>query len=108
MNQDYGISKNRYRELLYFCRQYSEWKEDVKNQKEGYKIKKEYIAIVERAAVKTDLVLSKQLLDNVTEGICYEQLGEVLINRNDFFSLRRKFFYILDQEKIKGVYRGGG
>ena len=116
----YGISKERYRELLYFCMQYNEWKDSIDyglgspsgtNEPRGTGIGNptEKIAIknqraldncrlVEESARLAGDCIWKYLLKNVTEGITYEYM-DVPCGRRYFYEARRKFFYILSQKK---------
>ena len=118
--EKYNISKNRYLELKYFCRQYQEKVEELaaiteigtisfeqlpqvySSDKTGNTaIKKIYlekeIRIVEEAAVEADMQIAEYILKNVTSGIRYEFL-DVPYSRSVFYERRRKFFWILDMK----------
>lgn len=119
---DYGITKNRYRELLYFCRQYSE-----KKQRIGYGLKAvdsdgmprgnstgnptetsamqnailhKDVELIEQAAIQTSRVLAPYILKNVCDELSYEYLGRVPVCRKDFYGYRRLFFSQLDKLKF--------
>ncbi len=118
----YNIDKNRYRELLYFCRQYHDKKRrlqgcyDVpppkldsmpRSQKTGDPtpkhaidavVLKADIDIVESVAIATDPIVWRQILKNVTQGISYEDMI-IPCGRRQFYTLRRKFFFILNGKK---------
>ena len=116
----YGISKERYRELMYFCMQYSEWKESIEyglcsspstNEPHGTGISNptERIAIRNQKALDNCRLVEdtarlagdsiwKYLLKNVTEGITYEYM-DVPCGRRYFYEARRRFFYMLSQKK---------
>ena len=118
---DYGISQERYRELLYFCRQYKEKKSKIKYglsspafdgmpHGSGVGTPTERMAVqnspyirdvemIEESAKEAHPVLGPFILRNVTEGIRYEELGKVPICRKDFHAYRRKFFGILHQKR---------
>ncbi len=119
----YDISGTRYRELFYFCRQYDEWKQElsviatVKLQRlSGMPSGKNGIsnptadaaarrselmakcALVEQTAIKTSPELYQYILKNVTHGTPYEYIG-IPCGRRQFYSLRRKFFFLLSQKR---------
>lgn len=118
----YDISKERYRELYYFCQQYREKKERLKDcysirspkpdaSKRGctsdvvvgqvenaMKLERD-IEIVEQCAIAADSEIYKYIIKNVTEeGMKYEFL-KVPASRKKFYKARRKFFYLLDRKK---------
>lgn len=127
----YEISSYAYRELLYFCRQYPENKEkirvlenlsaskitampkgsDVGNPTESKALKAvklraecEMIESIAHAVIAVpdggDQVY-KSLVRNITEDdVAYEVLNPP-IGRNQFYRLRRMFFYYLALEKGK-------
>ena len=119
--EDYGISQNRYRELLYFCRQYSEKKQQIKyglkavvndgmprgsttgNPTEAAALHnaelQRDVEMIEKAAERTSKVLKLFILKNVCESVPYEYLGAVPMCRNDFFGFRRLFFSNLNKLK---------
>lgn len=127
--EDYGISKNRYRELKAFCLQYDEKKRKIErgtkpmrydgmpgggltseSPVETQAIRNamylDDIRMIEEAAIRTNPVIWKYLLRSVTQDMPYEyieydeELGKIPIGRNDFYGERRKFFSILDEMKI--------
>ena len=117
----YSISRNRYRELYYFCRQY---KENERKLRECYEItsrtqsevktknKKDPTAIaaakaaeltgklrlVEQAAIEAAPNVYQWLIRNVTEEIPFSVLNPPC-GEASFREMRRKFFYILDKLK---------
>lgn len=119
---EYGISPNRYRELLYFCRQYGEKRKklattrgldavandgmphgnaisDPTAKKADAALKlREDIALIEDTARDVDPVNWTALLRNVTECTQYEYM-QVYSGRRQFYEARRKFFWLLDQRK---------
>ena len=76
----YDISKERYRELYYFCQQYKD------------------IEAIEQCAVAADPEIYQYVIKSVTEGVKYEFL-KVPASRKKFYRARRKFFYLLDRKK---------
>lgn len=119
----YNISKERYRELKYFCLQYGEWKRQLSfgvslqpqkltglpnaqnqtsNPTEDAAVKlyelRDKCALVEQAAIEADAELYQYLLKNVTQGIPYEYMP-VPCGRRQFYELRRKFFFLLSKKR---------
>lgn len=119
----YNISKERYRELKYFCLQYEEWKRQLSfgaslqpqkltgmpsaqnrksNPTEDAAVKmcelREKCALIEQTAIEADAELYQYLIKNVTEGIPYEYMP-VPSGRRQFYELRRKFFFLLSQKR---------
>jgi len=118
------LSKNRYRELKYFCRQYYEWKDKLK--KLNYDLKsyelndlpknhnvnkpteilatekadlERKIGIVEQSAKEANPVIYQELLQNVVQGIPFRYLN-VPCGLRYFYKVRNIFFCILDKKKI--------
>lgn len=116
----YGITRDRYRELMYFCMQYPEWKSHIeyglsgvsqdgqphgntvsnpvetqgmKNAEYAYKIN-----MVDDAAAEADKFLQKYIIKAVTEGTSFEYLYAPC-GRRQFYEARRKFFYILSKKR---------
>lgn len=120
--EKYNISGNRYRELKYFCRQYREKQERLREMtelaamtvQEGGRsgkvsdvtadtaIRRETLQkdldSIEQAAMETDAELYGYIIRNVTDGIPYEYLGAPM-GRRQFYKMRRKFFFILSEKK---------
>ena len=116
----YGISKERYRELMYFCMQYQGWKDRIEyglkagchdgqphggsvgNPTEEQAIKNaEYeckAKMIEDTAYETDQELWKYILNSVTMGIPYEYM-KAPCGRRQFYDARRKFFYLLSKKR---------
>ena len=122
-----GISQDRYRELLHFCRQYPEWKTEANslvgiraikadgqphgNGKSGpvavaaEKREKliEKITIVDECAKAIDGgVWYASIIQNVCIGRPYEQMDRALMptsDKNAYFKKRREFFELLDKKK---------
>lgn len=122
-----GISRDRYFELLHFCRQYPEWKREA-NSMLGVRAvrvdgmphgngKRDPVAM---AAEKRDWLLEKiriiddcarsigggewyaAILQNVCIGKPYTQMDRALMptsDKNAFFKYRREFFEVLDRKK---------
>ena len=120
-----GISGERYKELLAFCRQLDEYKQELKHcydisaitisdmpkgkgvssptEKKALKAVKyrEYIEMIESSAAeagKNNNSLAEALIKNICFGVRYEYLNCPL-SRNSFFRARRSFFYILNEKK---------
>lgn len=89
----YNIDKNRYYELAAFCRQYEAKKRSSEDAQ------RRDAQLIEDAARETDAPNQNAILQNVTAGIPYEQL-QTYCGRRQFYEMRRKFFWILNQRKI--------
>ena len=126
--EDYGISKNRYKELKAFCLQYDEKKSKIKyglsamqydgqpkahstgsqveNQAIENEIYKKDCAMIEEAAIRTNPEIWRYILKSVTLGLSYEfieyddEQGKIPMCRKDFYGTRKKFYGILNQLKL--------
>ena len=116
----YGISKARYRELMYFCMQYREMREKIEygvhsvlsdgqphgnsigNPTEAQAIRNaQYIhniRIIEESAKESSPELWKYILQSVTEGTAFEYM-DVPCGRHQFYNARSKFFYRLSLKR---------
>ena len=122
-----GISQNRYRELLHYCRQYPEWKTEAnsllgiraikadgmphstgKSDPVAVAVEKrerliEKIAIVDECAKAIDGgAWYASIIQNVCIGRSYEQMDRALMptsDKNAYFRKRREFFELLDKRK---------
>ncbi len=122
-----GITKERYLELLNFCRQYPEWKMKANSmigtrsiRNDGIKSGNTRNSSVEIAVEKRERVLAKMAIveecaKSISEGkwysvimqhICYQKsyahIDPVLLptsDSNTFYKQRRLFFEILDKKK---------
>ena len=119
---EYNISKYRYRELKNFCLQYREKKMQLssitllgsagtESNGKGNTISdrtandairiaeiKRDIDMIESSAREADETIQKYILANVVDEIPYEYM-DAPIGRRQFYSARRKFFYILSLKK---------
>ena len=122
-----GISQDRYRELLHFCRQYPEWKTEA-NSLLGIRAikadgqphgtgKSDPVAmaaekrerLVEKIAIVDDCAKAvdggawyASIIQNVCIGRPYEQMDRALMptsNKNAYFKKRQEFFSLLDKKK---------
>lgn len=117
------LSKYRYRELKYFCLQYRELKDKLKqmpyesvrsmqitDMPSGHKISdtvqsiavkrleiERKIKAIEQSAIEADSGIYKEILYNVTEGISYHYLN-VPCCKEYFYKKRKLFFNILDKK----------
>ena len=116
----YGISKWKYRELLYFCMQYQEKRHMINyglgavNQDgmpKGNKTSdltggnaisnvqlQSDVEVIEQTAIQTDADLYPYILKNVTEGIAYEYM-DIPCGRRAFYEMRKLFFYYLSKKR---------
>ena len=125
MLDKYGISRNRYRELASFCLQYPEWKRKLEQcytlnavQSGGVSSSnisdttasaamkamryRDYIDLIETTCQEADPVTWECLLQAVTRGTTYDKLmtrTRIPQNRRDFYTARRRFFYLLSEKK---------
>lgn len=127
LNKDkYNISNFRFRELYYFCLQYVEWQEELKNLRNPLKgmqysgtpssgfpgdpTMKAAIrcaelsgkcAAIEQAAELADQELFNYILFAVThENITFNYLKtqkNIPCERDRYYSSRRKFYFVLDK-----------
>lgn len=127
LNKKYGLSKNRFRELYYYCLQYEEWQDELKhnidtvgtstiddmpkgsnntNATEKLVIRRsrllEQCKLLEQTAIETDSELYQYILKAVTtEYINYNYLQTIMnipCSRNTFYDRRRKFYYLLSKK----------
>lgn len=126
---DYGISKNRYKELKAFCLQYDEKKNKIQygmnsSRQDGMPrgsrsasspVEQQAIEntmylrdirMIEEAAVKANPVIWKYILKSVTQGTPYEYIeydaeqGKIPMGKTDFNANRRLFYHYLDLLQI--------
>lgn len=119
---DYNISRAKYNELKYFCRQYDEKKQELHrryglgavindgmpkgntcgNPVERMAIRNATlqadIELIEQTAMEAGSDIYQWLIKNVTGGIPYEWLN-VPAGRRQFYEARRYFFYLLSQKR---------
>lgn len=120
---EYGMSGDRYRELMYMCRQYDAMRSKLDRIRMGAddpapsrgnsaaRVKDptgnnaaraadswcaRRIRDIEQAANAADPSLSKYILSNVTRGVRFEEMP-VPCGINQFYRARRRFFWELDQ-----------
>ena len=120
--KNYKISRNKYRELKYFCMQYREKKERLNSiceisavtysgmpsgsgtgdrtakQAESRVQLQNDLELIEQTAIETDSILYQYLISNVTDGIGYDYL-DIPASHSTFYRIRQKFFYLLSQKK---------
>ena len=120
-----GISVDRYRELLHFCRQYPEWKTEANSllgiraiKMDGQPHGSGVSDPVAMAAEKRERLMSKieivdtcaraidggewyaAIIQNVCIGRPYEQMDRALMptsDKNAYFKRRREFFELLNK-----------
>lgn len=117
----YEISKERYRELLYFCMQYHQMKNKIdygmnsrvsdgmphgsgsgESPVERQAIENEKyihaVRIIEESAREASPELAPFILRAVTNGTSYEYM-DVPAGRRQFYEARRKFFFELSKKR---------
>ncbi|WP_277409552.1 hypothetical protein [Lacrimispora xylanisolvens] len=124
----YGISKNRFWELYFWCLQYGEWREELKYKTDTVKsvriasmpsshspvdvtqqlairrvMLEQNCKLIEQTAIETDADIYKYIMKAVTEeDITYEYLRmimEIPCSHNTYYDRRRKFYWLLDKRK---------
>lgn len=120
----YYVNVYRYKELVYFCRQYPMWEKAltslsnlyakptelgmlVQTSRGGANVVercaisidffKTKMKIVEDAAKETDPELCDYLLKGITQGLSYDKLGYIPCCRDTYYDRYRKFFYYLNK-----------
>ena len=124
---DYGISRNRYKELEAFCLQYEEKKSKISRginavtidgmPKGNYKqntleanavrnvILQKDCEMIEQAAIAAAPDIYPYIIKSVTNGLSYpfieydEKLGRIPVGINEFYGYRRLFYHFLDRMK---------
>jgi len=119
------LNKFKRKELLYFCLQYNDWINQIKDIEYGITAAKidgmpknkniskptEELAIkktellqkcniVEQSAKEANPEIYKELLKNVTQNIPYERL-DVSYSRRQFYRIKNEFLCILFENKVK-------
>ena len=107
----YGVSKNRYRELKYFCRQYGEKKKRLRDLSGKGFLPADGDAAEERERLREELALleetdrevSSYLLKAVTEDRSFYSLG-VPMSSAAFYKRKQAFFGRLDEKRKQKGY----
>ncbi|RHR51959.1 hypothetical protein DWX10_16200 [Clostridium sp. AF18-27] len=124
----YGISKNRFRELYYWCLQYNEWRDELKyktstvgameitgmpaahgggdatQQLAMHRAELEQnCRLIEQTAIEADPEIYQYIIKAVTdEDITYRYLKTIMdipCGKDMYYDRRRKFFWLLNQKK---------
>lgn len=98
-----NLSKNRFRELYYFCLQYQEWDKEIQNcsDKERRAVLQENRQLIEETALGVGGDLAPWLLEGVTNKhatypwLCNKM--DMPCGRTLFYDLRRKFYHQLSR-----------
>ncbi|MCD8207707.1 MAG: hypothetical protein LUD72_07205 [Bacteroidales bacterium] len=124
----YGISKQRYKELQAFCRQYPEKKEKISygltaviqdGQPHGNSVGNpteqqalenlrysEDVEMIEDCAREADKIIWPYILRSVAYGLPYERIiydehnRRIPCGKTDFYAMRRYFYYLLHRRKL--------
>lgn len=128
LNQSkYGISKNRFWELYYWCLQYGEWKDELKyktntvgsmaitdmptsrnvgDSTQQLAIRRAMLEqncqLIEQTAIEADPDIYQYILKAVTEDISYRYLDMIMnipCGKKMYYDRRRKFYWLLDKRK---------
>ena len=102
---DHNVSNDKYNELKYFCKQYREKKDELKNSRHTTEQKakrsellRSDIKMIEETAKEAEESISPWLIKSVTEGVPYEWM-DIPLSRTKFYDARRYFFYLLAQKR---------
>lgn len=124
----YGISRNRFKELYYWCLQYHEWKDELKYKTDTVKSieitdmpsmhgngdatqelavrrvqLEQNCKMIEQTVIEADPELYQYLLKAVTdENVTYRYLKMVMgipCGKKMYYDRRRKFYWLLSQKK---------
>lgn len=97
--EKYGISKERFWELYYYCLQYEEYKVD-----DGLKERRK---MIEKTAVEVGKELQSQILKAVTIGTGYSEVIKAIgpCDKKKFYEKRRVFYQLLDRNIEKQQYK---
>lgn len=124
----YGISKNRFRELYYWCLQYNEWIDELKyktntvgameitgmpathgggDATQQLAIRRAQLEqncrLIEQTAIETGSDIYQYLIKAVTdENITYRYLKMIMgipCGKKMYYDRRRKFYWLLDKRK---------
>ncbi|WP_206460411.1 hypothetical protein [Anaerovorax sp. IOR16] len=125
--EQFSISKYRYRELHNFCRQYPEWRDELKYNTDALRggsmdgmprggkksdstgniaIRRAELQrkceIIEQTAIEADAEIYQYLITNVTQDVGYYYLRDIMrmpAGKKKFYKARRNFFSLLDIKK---------
>ncbi|MEY8357057.1 hypothetical protein AALB39_27450 [Lachnospiraceae bacterium 54-53] len=124
----YGISKNRFWELYYWCLQYGEWKDELKYKTDTVRsmeitdmpsghnpgdatqqlairraMLEKNCQLIEQTAIEADQDIYQYLLKAVTnENITFWYLKKIMnmpCGRTMYYDRRKKFYWLLSQKK---------
>lgn len=127
LNSKYGISKNRFRQLYYFCLQYPEWKDELKyntdtmgaiaidgmpkgtttsDPTQALATRNAQLStwcqLIEQTAIETDADIYQYIIKAVTNsGITYKYLSMIMgipCGKKMYYDRRRKFYWLLSQK----------
>lgn len=128
----YSLSKYRFRELFYFCQQYQEWQEELKQLTDTVKcieisdmpkaannadqtsdlvLKRvelqNKIELVENTAEETSKELKPYIIKAVTNySVSYTYLRQrmgIPCGKNMYYEARKKFYWLLDRKMRKEI-----
>ena len=126
---DYGISKNRYKELKAFCLQYGEKKGRIQygaggsppaweisgGRNAGSPVERQAFEnesytkdckMVEEAAIRANPGIWRHILKSATQNLAYEYVeyddeqGRITVGKTDFYAYRKLFYFYLHRLKI--------
>lgn len=84
---DYGITKEKIKEMTHFCQKYEEYKKCGEMDK---------VKLIDDTLDKLSYFRG-DIKKNITTGIKFEYLGFIPIGRKQFYQIRRYFFYLLSK-----------
>lgn len=119
---EYHISKDKYQELYFFCKQYWEREKEINFLRGLNEVKQDGMPkgtsisdptyqkaekilrlrmeneLIEQSAIQAHSGIYQYIIKNVTEGIPYEYM-KVPMGRRQFYDVRRLFFKILSEKR---------
>lgn len=100
MFDDYKLSRDRFKELKHFCRQYDYFLERYEESKDGAERADliNAIELIETTAKNTDPIFFSHILDFVTKDVSYKD-AELPVDNLIFRYLIEKFYWLLSQRK---------
>lgn len=100
MFDDYKLSRDRFKELKHFCRQYDYYIERYENCTDGAERADliNAIELIETTAISTDPIFFSTILDFVTKDVSYKDV-EMPVDRLIFEYLVARFYWLLSKRK---------
>lgn len=100
MFDDYKLSRDRFKELKHFCRQYDYFYERYEDSKDGAERADlmNAIELIETTAYSTDPIFFSPILEYVTGDVNYKDV-DIPLDKLIFDYLINRFYWLLSQRK---------